>query len=182
MYAAQNEHRPLSHRASRLKICAHTNIAGLVVERPRIGLRSEDRHARLALEEERPLVLRRVPVHLANGARLDSDLGDGDGLGDVEDLWWWASVRVDGARVITRVGEAWGRGTHRRVNDLHRAAVQLCGLHLGKRETEGQGNRSLRALRSGVGVLGDVAGGEDVELCDGFSDDDKRLGLICNTS
>ena len=79
----------MAHRGGHVR-----DIAGLVVERPRIGLRSEDRHARLALEEERPLVLRRVPVHLADRTRLDGDLGDGDGLGDVEDLGGWASVEA----------------------------------------------------------------------------------------
>ena len=91
----------VAHRGGHVR-----DIARLVVERPRVGLRGEDRHARLALEEERPLVLRRVPVHLADRARLGGDLGDGDSLGDVEDLEGRASVRVDGARVITRVGEA----------------------------------------------------------------------------
>lgn len=72
-----------------LRDVAH--VAGGEVEgaRGRGGL--EDGDAGRALQEVRPLVRRRVPVHLAHGARLQDDQrgrehgGDGEGEG-VEDL------------------------------------------------------------------------------------------------
>lgn len=59
-----------------------TNIARDIVESAGGTLRGEDGDTATSLEEERPLVGVRVPVHLANGAGLDRDVGSGYGLGD----------------------------------------------------------------------------------------------------
>lgn len=64
----------------------NAHIARLVIKGPRRALGRKDGNARLAANEEIPLVGVGVPVHLAQRAGLDDGVGGRDGLGDGEVL------------------------------------------------------------------------------------------------
>ena len=60
------------------------DVTGLVVEGAGVAVGGEDGDARLAAEEEGPLVGVGVPVHFAQAVRVDRDVGGGGRLGDRE--------------------------------------------------------------------------------------------------
>jgi len=69
-------------RAARRKSCTYnTDITGLVVKRPGSALGAKHGHTGAAANKERPLIRIWVPVHLAQRARLDGDVGGSNGLG-----------------------------------------------------------------------------------------------------
>jgi hypothetical protein len=151
----------------------HGNITGLVVERPRAAVGCEDGDAGLAADEERPLVRVRVPVHLAERARVDDDVGGRHGLGhgevgavDDADL---AAVELDGLLLEEAVGEAVLRGDHLltiRFEGAGDGALEDVLLLL----REGVEGASVHAEVLGEDVLGSVGEVVGEEECGVFAE------------
>ena len=61
-----------------------TYISREIVKGTGVTLGGKDGDSRTALDEERPLIRIRMPMHLANSAGFDNGVGGRDGLGDGE--------------------------------------------------------------------------------------------------
>src|SRR5215211_3549567 len=158
------------------------HVTRLVIESARRASGREHRHATLAFDEVHPLVVVRVPVHLAHPARLDLHQRRRDGtrggeVGGVGD----AHLPATGLDRLLRqhpVAQTLPRGAGVRVRDLlgrkrpgHLALVDVSLLRrdIGKstlRHAEVRSQHVLRRVREPVGqregaVLGEVAIVED---------------------
>lgn len=78
----------------------NANVTRAVVESSGVTLGGKDSDTGLSLDEERPLICSRVPVHLPDGAGLDNSMRCSDSLGDFE------VGRVGNADLATR-GLVW---------------------------------------------------------------------------